>query len=1518
MQQSGRIRLGGGNVGSLTPDTILYGKATNITDINYNNITVNKLVFKEPLTFTNCNISGSTNTSNEITIDSNLIYYKNDADTIFQTKLIQGLGININDYSNISVNFTDGGWFYNMNNNYLYTNNLNTNIGIGLTSPLAKLHIYNNDNNIESPSFIIQNFNNSFNFSFTNDNYFSLNDKIKISNYALNNSLLIDNSCNIYVNSNLFISGSLNINNNLTKNKITINTIDIIDWLIDSNNIATKSFVLNNQILNNNTILFGIASNITDIDYNNITKNKLSFNSPLIIDNANSISINSDLLGWKTNIISNCINTSYNNYNLGIGNTNPLSYLHIGNYINNTNTNNDTSLIISKINQNNKNKNFKIGIDELFNFSIGNFNIDINCNLNNNWNKQLIINNDASANSIILDSYNNTNINTKLILNSNLIINNFSSIIFNNNFNINFDNKNNFNINNFFIINSSGNIGVGTSPNNLNKMIINGNLNILSNLNSLNIISSSGTINNLINSNLISSNINSSNINNSLNITTNNITINNLTNTSNINNSSLITTKNLNVSSSITTLNFNSINANIQNLISLNIETNILKVNNTLNTNNINITGSINTFRIIANNIDNSSLITTNNLNVNINANTYAINNSSLITTNDLTVNNSITTPIINTNTLNSTIINNSTLITTDTLNSTTIANSDIITTNSAKINSTLDVNIITTNKLNINNNATTNIITITNTATANILICNNNIRIGGNNTNIINSFLQIYDNNTSGKSSFIISGSVNNFRFGYDTNLNVNFILGSFNKSIWRQQLTINNNAPDNSFVINSSGNIGIGLNSIDNNNNNYKLNVNGNLNATNILQNGENLITTGTLNTFVNNSLQNYTNTTDLNTNFINKIYLNYLLDDNNNNLQNYINNFLTITSNVYSPVLRFPEKTYDPNYYTIINTLLYYFNSKFYAYKETIKVFNTDINQITTTNIYDIYSSSTTISINKAILFNYDQNNITFTSLWNKQNYDNNGIFNIYSDTTSNIVNSNIILKNFTYGDYIIIKLPRKLVLNKFRFYSIKDSLSYAPGNWKCIYSNDDDGNNWYELTDASLSSSSVRLNTQNYVIDINNNYYYEQKLNNNSVNCIYIGFIFNSLASQTNNYSVVSDIHLELSRIELFFNQIVQPIYISSNVLNNYLNNYSTIDLLNNKQDKLYFISPLSNNGNNVYIDPNFLLNNLGQIDTSSLTYIIQNYINSITNVWSPVNNSGTSIYYNNIGSVGIGTDNPNLNRYKLDVNGNINCTNININNTITTSIINATSLNGDGNNITNLNYLNILNKPNLSNVNNIIFDTFKNNFYSSNFNSTFSIGYNNYDNIYKLSVNGSIISENNINARNNIQETGINLIDKYLTIQNASSTYLNINGGSINNFLNIGINGYNDPNYKLIVNGNINCFSNINSLNYFINNINLKDIFLSSLDARNNYLSIISGGTINSNVIINANLSIGTNINNLYKLNVNGNINSFSNIYANNFIENSSNLRDKYLSIIDASNIYFRNIGGNIN
>jgi hypothetical protein len=49
MLRQGKLRLGGGGVNALNESTILYGKAQNITDINYENITINPLNFKYPL-----------------------------------------------------------------------------------------------------------------------------------------------------------------------------------------------------------------------------------------------------------------------------------------------------------------------------------------------------------------------------------------------------------------------------------------------------------------------------------------------------------------------------------------------------------------------------------------------------------------------------------------------------------------------------------------------------------------------------------------------------------------------------------------------------------------------------------------------------------------------------------------------------------------------------------------------------------------------------------------------------------------------------------------------------------------------------------------------------------------------------------------------------------------------------------------------------------------------------------------------------------------------------------------------------------------------------------------------------------------------------------------------------------------------------------------------------------------------------------------------------------------------------
>ena len=1507
MQQSGKISLGGGNAGSLTAETILYGKGTNITDIDYNQITYNRLVFKQPFIITNCNIQKSLNTSNEITIDRDLIYYKDEINNIFQYKLSNGLGIVINDLSNISVNFNDGGWCSNINNNYLYT--YSSNIGIGISNPRANLHIYNNN-----PLITIQdNLNNLFNLTFTNNDYhkyFSLNNKLLINTNANENSLIIENYNNITINSNLYVNGIMRMTNN-----ILINNVNIIDWLSNNNNFATRDFVINNQLMTNNTILYGIGNNITNIDYNNININKLKFISPLNINtNNNIVSIDTNLLGFNINNTNNIIYVNNLSYNLGIGNTNPLSYLHIGNYINNTTTRNDPSIIISKINTDNFNRNFKLGIDENFNFSIGNFNI--RNDLINSWVKQFIIYNGANANSIILDDLNNTIFNTNLSFNSNIFINNNSSIIFNNNFNINYNN-NNFNINNYLFINNLGNIGIGTNPNNFNKLIINGDLNILSNINSSNIISLYATINNLNNRNLITNNINSVSINNYSLITTSDITINNLTNTNIINNSSLITSKNLSISSTINSANLNSSNGTIINLTSTKISTDNITVSTIFNGNIINLTDTINTIKIIANTINNTSLITTNNLTVLSTLSTNIINNSLSITTNSLTINNITNANQINANLINSTSINNTTSITTNTLNTSTINNTNNLITNNATIYSTLNVNNnIIANYLSINNSISTVDINITNSLNTNFLICKNNIRFG-NGTNNINSVLQIYDIDPINKSSFIISGIYTNYRFGYESTINNdNFIIGSFNNSSWIKQIIINKNAPNNSIVINNNGNVGIGLTTInDNINNSYKLNVNGSLNAITIFQNGENLITSNILNNIITNKLINYTNTTDLYNNFIQNTYLTYVLDDNNNNLQNYINNFLTINCNVYSPILRFPETYYDPMTYVLNSNLTNYLNNSINAYKESIVISNIDVNLIQSVSRYDIYSSSKIgfFAPNKAILFNYTNSSINnLNSLWNYNNYYNNGLFN----STINLVNSNNIFNKIKYyGDYIIIKLPKNLILNKFRFYALKDNLKYAPGNWKCIYSNDD-GNNWNELADASLSSDYLRLNIQDYKLDIYNNYYYEKKLLNNNINCIYIGFIFNSLAKSLFTYDT-GTVHLELARIELFFNQIVQPIYISSNVLNNYLNNYPTFDIFNYKQDKITFSSDFLFTNNNLSLNFNKYLSEIGNVDTNFLSNTISNYINSLNNIWSPVNGDEKSIYYNNNGSVGIGTSIPNTYNYKLDVNGSINCCNINAINNLFASTINANSIIGNGSLITNLNYNNIYNKPAINNVNNIIYDTYKNNYYTSNLNSSFSIGYNNNDNNYKLTVNGSILSVANINAINNIQENNVNLKDKYLTITNASNTYLNINGGNITNYLNINNNNI-DPSYKLVVNGNINCFSNINSANYFINNININNIFLSIVDATNNYISKNRGGIINNDVVINTYLSIGTQIDYLYKLNVNGNINSFSNIYANNFIENGNNLINKYLTIIDASNNYFKNIGGNIN
>ena len=106
--------------------------------------------------------------------------------------------------------------------------------------------------------------------------------------------------------------------------------------------------------------------------------------------------------------------------------------------------------------------------------------------------------------------------------------------------------------------------------------------------------------------------------------------------------------------------------------------------------------------------------------------------------------------------------------------------------------------------------------------------------------------YLHIGSPTTESDANFIITKTYitdqlnsRNFKMGYDADFN--FIMGDYvNSSLkWKKQFYINTDAPDNSLIISPSGNIGI--NTTDTST--YKLNINGDLNATSIKGTGANI---------------------------------------------------------------------------------------------------------------------------------------------------------------------------------------------------------------------------------------------------------------------------------------------------------------------------------------------------------------------------------------------------------------------------------------------------------------------------------------------------------------------------------------------------------------------------------------------------------------------------------------------------------------------------------------------------
>ena len=1679
MFQSGKVKLSGGTVNDLTPDTILYGKGGNITNIDYNNITTNALVFEHPLSIVNRYVTeGEPTTSNYVSIDLSNYYNSNIINSILffkQDKLIPITPILIDNSNNISVDLSATGWTSNLTTNVVYSTSIESKFGIGTTIPLSKLHIANDN-------LTISKYYNNFNIGYDTQLDFilstcnsTISKQFYINNNAPNNSLYIDNYGSVIINYEKHTydnSYKLNVNGAINALSYSSN-----GTLLDFSKYALKTELINIDF--ENIAIKCIGSNIKNIDYDNININRPIFDNQAFIIDDNNISINKSYLGWinnsnnsivsvlqsnvgigtsiplgklhigstntredgniiisKTELdsITNLVNYNYNfkigydvnnnftlgsyvkntsyiwkkhisianntienalvitNSNIGIGNTTPIGILHIGS----TNNTSDGNIIISKTTAN-TNTNFKIAYDDFNNFSFGSF------ISNNYWIKQLSIHNQSPSNSLYINSNgfigigNSTPISLfhigSTIDNSdgNIIISKTYNNI-NSNIKFGYDDKNNITIGSFDV-NGNGNNWKKQLVINNNapsySLFIDSNANIgigtFEPLATLHL----GSISNICDSTIIISKTTSTNLNMKIGYDSNNnfsfgsYSTNKIWNKQILINNdalaySLVIDSNGNIGiGKINDINYKlDINGPLKTtycLIENNLNVNNIINSNDISTNNLNVFNNINCANDInfknayCTNINNenklvSKSINVDDININLNVNASNINTNYLnVLSNIISYNQTTENSIINSNLRTSNILTQNLNSTSNILTSNIRSSNGIINelqVNNIRVNNSINSSNLTTTNINNTNRINTSAIFTSNIYTTTIGINNNN-PIG---------YLHVGNSNLNRNINLLLLEATNNiYKVGYDTNNN--FIIGDFTSNIWNKQFYINKNASSNSLVIDINGNVGINTSVI-----NYNLDVNGSINSSSLFKNGDIVLSSTEINSSISTALIPYITSNDANVRFPTNTYLSSTLTTLQNDISLKISKAFTIDANVYAAESRFPSVPFDDGSYTTTgaDTINYYGIGE--CHKCSFTVSSTDIGD----GQYNIYTSSAfgNNAKNVSNLFDYT---LTTANRPYTFNYNQYAISTVNNISTNVYIGDSYISDSIYKGDFIVVELPTQILLTKFRFYintsSPTNNIYKAPSKWKCYGSNDaitftyilaassfinilKEGNyKFYDVTTAS-GANTVR--------------YYEMIINtvNNVIPYKYIAFVISKLVGNDATALV-------LSRLELYGRELLRPIFVSSNVLNNYLLNYSTKEELvttsNYLLNYLTVVSPLVKTGNTISINlESALFSNNTNESILSISNLIAQYINDRVNTDKWVQTSVNNLYYNN-GIVCIGTDyfDP---QYLFRVNGNVKVENIDC------SIVNSTTLKGDGSLITNISYNNLTNLPNLNSIGAWIYNSTNvysvltanvgigytstatldnklkvngNIFSSGNIIATnllegsvklsdkylqiatasslyllksggriSTLGINTdpptLDDSYSLDVNGSIYSANTINAALNIQENGVNLISKYLTITNANNNYLPLIGGSIY-ALSIG-GPYNTNNAnKLYVYGSIYSTTIINAVsNIQENGVNLSSKYLTINNANNNYLPF-SGGNITSNLSINSNVSIGTTvISNSYSLFVNGSIYSTTTINAvSNIQENGVNLISKYLTITNANNNYLPFSGGNI-
>jgi len=255
----------------------------------------------------------------------------------------------------------------------------------------------------------------------------------------------------------------------------------------------------------------------------------------------------------------------------------------------------------------------------------------------------------------------------------------------------------------------------------------------------------------------------------------------------------------------------------------------------------------------------------------------------------------------------------------------------------------------------------------------------------------------------------------------------------------------------------------------------------------------------------------------------------------------------------------------------------------------------------------------------------------NSRTSFGLWGANQYLN-GVYN---------ANINYIGDSNFKGDWIIIKLPYKIVLTAYKFYQVSTNattIASAPGTWKCYGSSD--GINWKEIIEASNSTEIAVYYGFTYINTLPS--YFD-------IPYLYIGWVFNKLVNNSSSYLSLTEIQIfgkeENSSILLNINNVInintnsiqkfpadgydvaipqiqtsneifncypQNVYKNSVIVNNdgiysiYYSSYLLGDfslLLNNKKlEEEGLVSPAWGNGNYNY--SGFYIENLSYIGNNS--------------------------------------------------------------------------------------------------------------------------------------------------------------------------------------------------------------------------------------------------------------------------------------------------------------------------